>query len=203
MLSAIVALLLVFGRPAQAHDHKANAQVSPPWWILHLESETEFVLTRPVVGQIFTGEFGFRVSGRLFFTISALAHFGDTTHVGGGLGLRFESPSFEGVARATFDHRVADFPENAIRTEVRGTWWPHPHFGLIGRFLGENFPSPLNAENGGEWDLVGGSGVVGRWNHHFTVGLLATYRLVDITGVRHVHTEAEPGLLLLAELAVP
>ena len=202
MLSAIVALLLVFGRTAHAHDH-TNAQVAPPWWILHLESETEFVLTRPVVGQVFNGEVGARVSNHLFLTVSALLHVGDAIHVGGGVGLRYESPMFETMVRATFDHRIATFPQNAIRLEVRSTWWAHRHFGLMGRVLGENFPSPLNTENGGEWDFVASAGAVARWNHHFTLGVLATYRLPDVTSVRHAHPEAEPGLLIFAEFAVP
>lgn len=202
---AMTVALLVSASRAQAHDTKTEerAERVPPRALLHVESETEFALTSPVVGQVFTGEIGLRVSGRLFVTASALLHVGDTTHVGGGLGLRYESPQAELFGRVTFDHRIAEFPQNAIRAEVRGTWWAHPHFGFVGRLLAENFPSPLNAENGGEWDLVTSGGAMGRVNHHFSVGLLGTLRLPDVTGVRHVHAEIEPGLLLLAELAVP
>lgn len=200
-LLALVAALLV-SRSAVADDHNhSEAQTHQRWWSVHLESETEFALTRPTVAQIFTGEFGVRASERLFLTASALVHCGDMTTVGGGLGLRYESPAIEALGRVTFDHRIAEFPENAIRAEARLTWWPHAHAGVMIRVLGENFPTPLNRENGGEWDFVAAAGPTVRWNHHLMGGLLLTGRLPDATGIRHPHLEVEPGLLLLVELA--
>lgn len=197
-----MATALFFGAPAQAQHHE-EALHQPSPWLVHIESETEFALKRPEIGQIFTLEGGVRIHTRLYLTASALLHLGDTTNVGGGIGVRYESPDLEALGRVTFDHRMVDFPENAIRAEARVVWWAHHHLGVIARATSENFPSSLNVENPGRWEMVAAAGIVGRYDHHFVVGVLSTLRFPDIAAEHPVDATIDPGILILLEGALP
>lgn len=201
LILALIAAVTVFGSPVFGAD-SPETETPPSNWALHIESEMEVPFQHVGLAMSFTAEGLIRVGGRFYLSGSALVQTGSTHHIGGGVGVHYESRDFTALARMNFVHRLARFDENALRTDLRGIWWPYAHVGAIGRFIAENFPSRWNTEGGGAWDIIVAGGVVARHDHDFFIGVIGTLRFPDVAELYRAF-EPDPGLTLLVEAAIP
>ncbi len=213
--SGLFLAVLLFAGAASGQPHEEHPAAHPAHpWKLHLESETEVpFIAEPELNEILSAEFTFQLNERFALGVVGLLNFGTSPpiHAGFGLALRYEHfhvegefPSMEFLGRLIFDHGFSRFPENILRVETRFTWWTWKYAGLVGRVLADNFPNPLNEENGGEWDVIAGAGISARFSHRLSLAVLGTLRWQDLSAVHHLDGPViTPGILFLAEVGLP